>query len=416
MKNRKLVLHIGYSKCGSTTIQETLTGNYGQLLERNVLFPKVLSDSPSWLRFFWEPNLPVTYSEERVRAKFIHFVDRLKKEVSDSDAQTIILSDEGLISLPSSGVSALKEFLAKFFDGYEVEVVCLVREPVSFFTSRCQQFISDRCFDDDSIRQFIEGATIEKGEVRSDCYAMNPEFFFSKNIRKYQDCFGDVKVLSFEAAIKDDVGLASFFLKSIGLDNNFSDIKLNESRSDKAIAIISYINSVMPFDARSGRWMHRRYGDLGVFCKFKGEKYTLPSDLEVTVREKTKSEVEWLNDNFGIDYRLKEIKKSSSRFDWEEGFFDEVVDMFPGLPFHLKVFFKSFLLVKASDSGYSGDSGVLLTISWIKKEYPLVYACNDRLALDFLRAKSGLRGLLNDFKGFVRPFYYRLHTRQSFRS
>jgi len=68
----------------------------------------VLSESPSWLRFFWETSLPVTYPEKKVMSKFDDFFVRLKKEVCDSLAHTVILSDEGLISLPSQGVFALK--------------------------------------------------------------------------------------------------------------------------------------------------------------------------------------------------------------------------------------------------------------------------------------------------------------------
>lgn len=49
---KKIIIHVGYSKCGSTTIQETMIENHNLLLKSGCLFPKVIQDNPSWLRFF----------------------------------------------------------------------------------------------------------------------------------------------------------------------------------------------------------------------------------------------------------------------------------------------------------------------------------------------------------------------------
>jgi len=412
MESRKLILHIGYSKCGSSTIQETLSGNYAQLLREDILFPRVLSESPSWLRFFWESNLPVTYSEQRVRDKFTDFLNKLKKEVDDTQASTIILSDEGLISLGSPDVRALKEFLADFFKGYEVEVVCIVREPISFFTSRCQQFISDRYFDDEAIESFIEGRSIENGEVRSDCHAMNPEFFFSQNIGNYRECFNHVTVLKFETAVRDSGGLTHYFLKSIGVDKKIKDVRLNESRSNQAIEVISYINSKMPFNASSGLWKYRRYGDLRFFYDLKGPKYSLPEHLKWRLADKIESEVEWLSENYGIAYHGESVlNNSSQKVVWDKTFYEESVEMFPVLPLHLKILFKCFVFEKTEDPSFSQDEGFLLTSKWIKKKYPLLCACNDSFAFILMKVFADLQGSIIKTKMCFRPFLYRVSAK-----
>ena len=73
MKTKKLIVHVGYSKCGSTTIQDTLSVNYSYLIEQGILYPKALTAAPSWMRIFWEKNLPITYSKVGVDKRFQHF-------------------------------------------------------------------------------------------------------------------------------------------------------------------------------------------------------------------------------------------------------------------------------------------------------------------------------------------------------
>ena len=386
MKNKKLILHIGYSKCGSTTIQETLTSNYELLLEKKVLFPKVLSDSPSWLRFFWEPDLPATYSKEVVINKYNDFIGKLKTEIESSDADTVILSDEGLISLPKKGVDDLKGFISSFFKGYQVEVVCIVRSPISFFTSRCQQFISDRYFDINSINSFINGVRPLNGEVRSDTNAMNPECFFSKNIGNYEEIFGKVTVLEFEKVIKDINGLTYSFLKSVGIDFNCVDIRSNESRTDKTIEIIAYINSKMHFRLDSFYWRVRKYRDLEMFYSFTGNKYALPETLIDTINEKSKSEVNWIRKNYNISYVDGYIKKEVMEIDWDKNFYLEATKLFPSLPLHLKIFFKSFITQKImNNSSTFNNVGIQLTNTWINKEYPLIRYLDKSFVVLFIR-------------------------------
>jgi len=51
--NKRIVTHIGYSKCGSSTIQETLVKYYDVLLNNGVLYSAVFHLEPYWFRFFW---------------------------------------------------------------------------------------------------------------------------------------------------------------------------------------------------------------------------------------------------------------------------------------------------------------------------------------------------------------------------
>ena len=123
LKNKKLIVHVGYSKCGSTTIQDTLDANRQLLIDKHVLFPKVLAENPSWLRFFWEKQLPATYQQNIVDDKFESFSAELRSELKQTSADTVILSDEGLISLSEGSVQKFKEFLECEFSGFEINIV-----------------------------------------------------------------------------------------------------------------------------------------------------------------------------------------------------------------------------------------------------------------------------------------------------
>ncbi len=278
--NKKLIVHIGYSKCGSTTIQDTLSANYSRLIEHKILFPKVLSASPAWLRFFWEKNLPVTYPKARIDAKFQSFSKAFREEVSKISADTVVLSDEGLISLSEESISEFKKFLEYEFPEFEINIVIIVREPVSFFTSRCQQFISDRYFDKVAIQDFLEGRPITNGESRADTLAMNPVSFYSKPIGAYDRIFIIVHILKFEEAINDNGGLTHFFLKSCGIDIILSDVRKNESRSDRAVELIAYINTRLPFSGNHHQNKFRSYGDTHALYSITGNKEIFPKVVD----------------------------------------------------------------------------------------------------------------------------------------
>ncbi len=276
-------------------------------------------------------------------------------------------------------------------------MVCIVREPISFFTSRCQQFISERYFDKASVKSFIEGEKIENGEVRSDCHAMNPAYFLSENIKKYEHFFGDVVVIDFESAANAYQSFTHYFLKSVGVEGEINDIRLNESRSDKAIDVISYINYNMPFNVASGYWKIRKYGDMKVFYS-----YSLPDDLKLKISKKIKNEVNWLCDNYGIDYRLMPVREISSKIFWGDVFYQQSITIFPALPLHLKIFFKSFVVDRIKSEVNSRDDGLLKTEFWIKNKYPLVYVCDNEFGFLLSRVFSRLQWLIGKIKKVLR--------------
>ena len=373
---KKIVIHVGYSKCGSTTIQETMIENHNLLLTSDCLFPKIVQKNPSWLRFFWESNLPLRYPKKRVIRKKTQFLLQLKQEIKETHAKTIILSDEGLISLCKEDVKSFYEYIISEFSEYDFEVVAIIRNPISFLTSRSQQFMSDRCFTKDSIERFLAGKDCSDGELRSDNVAMNPKWLFSRNLSHYQEVFSEISLIKFENAVNDKIGFTHYFLKSRGLDLEVKDIRSNESRSDKAIEIISYIGSKVPFSKNGKVNPLRNYADLSPLYSLSGKKFKLERSQVSELAKRLEPEINWLKGNFNIDYLENDEsfldKNSADQIIWDELFHKEIIEIFPKIMPHLRVYVYQFILDKI-DSESSQTS--LVNLNKIKiqleKKFPV---------------------------------------------
>ena len=200
--NKRIVIHVGYSKCGSTTLQETLKAHHELLLKEGFLFPVIVADNPSWMRFFWEKALPISYDAALLKYRKLTFLEKLEREVRKTKAHTVILSDEGLISLSDSSLEEMKQYLLREFSDYDIHIVAIVREPLAFFASRCQQYIAERYFTRRDMNEFLEGRDIINGESRADNMAMNPAKIYSVNLDRYRRVFGNITILKFEDAAR----------------------------------------------------------------------------------------------------------------------------------------------------------------------------------------------------------------------
>ena len=377
MKNKKLIVHIGYSKCGSTTIQDTLAANCKSLINCGVLFPKVVISNPSWMRFFWEKNLPVTYKREWVDERFVDFLKELRLELERESPSVVILSDEGLISLAEESVEEFKVFLECEFPNFEIHVVAIVREPVSFFTSRCQQFISDRYFDEIAVRRFLDGRSILNGELRADNIAMNPAFFYSKPLGLYDSIFSSVHILKFEEGIRDSVGLTHYFLQAFGIEFSHADIRKNESRSQRSIELISYINNRLPFSKSPDQREFRHYRDLYALHFISGNKFKLSKAIRVLIRSKATQEIDWIYERCAINYRDHAIDGQDVSIVWDEEFYQDIVRIYPDQGRLIKMLILSFVKERHKGEENVDSKKILKKLwSWIEHESPCLSKLN----------------------------------------
>jgi len=138
---KRVILHIGMHKTGTTAIQKALEGQtvdgvgYAKLGYANHSVPlmTIFQDAPY---YYWQRvgiAGPEIVSRKRV------FTATLEAELDRSDIDTLLLSGEdiGWLSIPE------KSTLITFFEerGHSLDVLCLTRKPVEFAASALQQRI-----------------------------------------------------------------------------------------------------------------------------------------------------------------------------------------------------------------------------------------------------------------------------------
>lgn len=150
MYKPKLILHIGHSKTGTTTIQNFCVRNHDALLQLGYLYPIKASPRPNHILLpagFLKPEYLRVRPDQVYRGKvgwfiqeYQRFINSLISDIELYRPHTVILSAEQLFE-DYSGKSkkGLSDFLSDYFS--EVKVVVYVRSFVKDYLSRISQYI-----------------------------------------------------------------------------------------------------------------------------------------------------------------------------------------------------------------------------------------------------------------------------------
>jgi|GEM_PF-1951940 len=131
---KRLIIHGGMHKTGSSAIQTLLQDNRDSLAEKGVMFPlcgTIYHPGIGRRHFFVRETLFDTH--ERVGGLF----GEIYSEAEENHCHTIILSYENFLS-PGSFSPAVIEFLRKNF---EVYFLCYLRDPVSYFNAKYKEWV-----------------------------------------------------------------------------------------------------------------------------------------------------------------------------------------------------------------------------------------------------------------------------------
>ena len=128
MGRRKVILHVGQSKAGSTSIQNYLEVQRESLLESGFLFPKSV---------FLRQN-PFDSTRTPGHLKFLQGLNSgelhdFEKELSNEPESTLILSVESLFSDQTNKVL---DKVANYFNGWDVHIIVVLREQAAWLRSR----------------------------------------------------------------------------------------------------------------------------------------------------------------------------------------------------------------------------------------------------------------------------------------
>lgn len=233
---KQVVLHLGFHKTASTSIQEFLGAHIEMLAAHHYCYPNFkmrgvnyynhtvpimglfLQDSQpfaEYIRRGWNPS--------EVNAQFASYLDQCL-----ASNQQILISGEGIPLLSQDELLSFKQKLESA--GFKIRVIVFLREPVSLISSVVQQQV--------------------KGErdIETIIQTFNPNRE-SEKIKKLQSVFPAIEFHTFDHAIAAEDGPVGYFMRLLNIQptNNLTNLKINESSSAESIRLLSYVNKKAPF-------------------------------------------------------------------------------------------------------------------------------------------------------------------------
>lgn len=304
---KKLVLHIGMAKTGTSSIQETLGSGSEQLAEQDVYYAPWKPYNHSFMftalflrdpqkSFYYRQLSPISdesWAQEvtRLRALWHDFFESFTQG-------TCIVSAENLGRLSADEISSLKDFVAPWFD--ELIVVAYVRDPLQALKSKWEQDVKE-------LREPLTGQEL----LAKTKHQMNYRFF-----ERWIEAFGrdNFRLRRFEPSRFVGGNLLTDFLHtaSITLQNDLviAERESNQSLGEEGTALLLAMNARYPWYSDTGynqdRGMVRRQH---LFYKAMRESGAAPLRVNVLF-----DEAEAQNFNLKIDF-LNSLLPMSDRFD-----------------------------------------------------------------------------------------------------
>lgn len=286
---RKILIHIGFWKTGTTTIQESLYKGRNVLEKAGVCYPSISSNHvffPS--RFHHDPdNFIVSKSIGKKGKELIewHRSSFLKFEKEIDSFDRVIISSEFFLDLNVQSIERLKQYLIKNFES--IEVVAYFRDPTRHLSSAVNE------------------------QVKQGHYGLQYALDIHSQCREYKKLEGWIKVFGSE-----NVQLRKFEVKAFLNQNIIDDFlscwglnglivadrerKMNKSLSHPAVVIADKF--VAHFGAGCvPRYLRDILFDIG------GVAYRAPLIYRERAYDNAKKEIDILSSKYGVEINFKDV-------------------------------------------------------------------------------------------------------------
>ncbi|WP_025564769.1 hypothetical protein [Psychromonas sp. SP041] len=239
---KKLIIHIGTPKTGTSFLQEVCIKNYDKLLASGVLYPGVESNS-----FVKKANIPINASHI-----LRYFFNKLDKEsicnlikndfisLFNFNVNTVLISDETLIAynVPNQGNLFIFECLIEVCKVLNIELsfVAYYRKPSKYLPSHWAQLVKKHQ-ETRSLVEFVEQEKIP---------------YWSNLITLYK-FYNKVSIYSYDQEAKTNKGISKSFFNTININceelESLNNDEVNSSLSLNALTALRLINAEFENDA-----------------------------------------------------------------------------------------------------------------------------------------------------------------------
>lgn len=277
----KCILHIGQQKTGSTFLQHNLSQSREHLLSNGYLYPSSLGLQKQNKLLSSHDDLADENSD--VYKSFI-------KEISESNVENIICSEENLFSIPEQKITNIYNFLSKKCDSFEI--VVYLRRQDDHFLSIYQQNIRGKVTE--TIKDYLNSESLYQK------YSYNNILMTWQ--RAFKDCTITIKPyghLKNGDIIDDFYDFLKIEKSHYQQQNNYAIS--NKSFDAESIELIRYFNILE--QEEKVILPHSMKRKLRVFLKNKqrGPKFSLSMDDKLKIWNTYKDENEKLCSNFNFE-------------------------------------------------------------------------------------------------------------------
>lgn len=326
---KQAILHLGFHKAGSSSVQLTFTLNR-RVLERQgwryAWFTEYGRDS--YNHSVPLHNLFVQHAGElpdnlRVGKSRAEQMRRYRAELDDNlkSDLPLIFSGEGGSMLRKPGLRAMRR---TFEDaGWRPRVIIFVRPPTEFAESMAQQLIKGGSPD----RQL----PAPLGE------------YVSARITRIREVFPEAEFYPFSRVKAHPGGPAGFMADLIepGLAAKLVVHSSNSRISANAADLTLHVNRLLPFfvDFGDGQQVHplRLHGDTRPLFALSGERFFLGAEELDGIRDQIARQNDWLDRNLGPEFCDARTPPARGAVQWHAGHAAELRRLFRHLPRHIRV-------------------------------------------------------------------------------
>lgn len=316
---KKVILHIGLHKTGSTSIQASMKENQSVLQENGIFYPLIPINGKyfpnhSFMLFSLFSDNPVNYhmnqkfgftTVEQVNELNNYYRSSIIDSINQSNCNTVILSAEDVSSLNINQVEDLKKFFTYHLgQDTEFKVIIYFRHLCDYVQSVIQQRVKDGGWEKLLLNE------LKNGKLSG----------LRDRVEKFITVFGknNIEAFKFEDAINQPGSISGQFSRDVlGINIEHKDLQhSNKSLSYEAYLIHNKVNSSDPLYIKGKINPKRRSDDLLPIVKLPGQKLNLSHRFSDNFISKVNVEHSWIEDEFSIKYQHKESTLSNDNLYW----------------------------------------------------------------------------------------------------
>jgi len=306
---RQVIVHAGFSKTGTSSIQDACETHRGVLRAHGIAYPRFEFGE----HVFTTHSIPLVAAVARHPARYgvvlsprfapepgaviAHCRAQLARVLQAPQGETLLLSTELIENFDAPDMAALRALLTPHTQ--RLRVVAFIRSPESGLSSLLQE-------------------RIKMGGLP------DPWALVGRIRQKYENLCGhfadELEVVDFHAASQHRLGLVGAFLLLAGLpEPALAALPFethNERLSMEAYALMRAINERYPPRDQAAHGVSRRPRDLDVLSQLPGPSFEVPDFAASGLQQACREEAQWLEARLG--WRFPRVPSIAPQPLWQD--------------------------------------------------------------------------------------------------